>query len=275
MADTINTPAGPFPKKGVLIVLVLTGGIVAYAYYRHRSAGAAPAATDTTGAATTGYGFDPNAIDPNTGLTLAQEGGSQGGAYQYGYNPYSPPQPAPQPVATQQFVSNGDWAQAAEDYLVNTVGADATTVAAALGKYITGQQLTVEQQGVVSSAVAFFNYPPVPGVGGKPPGMNVAAQGGPPPPPGPPQLAHNPVSGLRLTDRGFTSLTVDWQNSPHATGYLVTALQGSHVIVSEHVTASTARVGNLHRGARYDIRVRAQPGGKGGHDANLMATTKK
>src|SRR5215831_8498166 len=171
MADTISTPAGPLPKKGVIIVLALTAGIVGYAYFRHRSA--APADTgvpvDTTGAA-----FDPNAIDPNTGLTYAQEGGVQGQAYQYGYNPYNQGTGTPTPVATQQYADNASWAQAAQDYLVNNAGADPATVSGALGKYITGQPLTVAEQGVVSSAIAFVNYPPVAGVNGQPPGMNIA-----------------------------------------------------------------------------------------------------
>lgn len=93
---------------------------------------------------------------------------------------------------------------------------------------------------------------------------------------GPPvKLAVNPVTNLRITDDGYTSLTGSWNKSPNATSYLITVLQGGKVLMQQHAVGTIARVGNLKRGTTYDFRVRAQPGGKGGRDANVTATTKK
>ena len=111
-----------------------------------------------------------------------------GGALDASGNPVGAP--APVPITTQQFTTNGQWAQAVEDYLVNTLGSDAQTVGNALGKYVTGQPLTVAQQSVVSAAIAFEGYPPVSGTGGRPPAMNVTPAGHPPPPKTPPPTRH-------------------------------------------------------------------------------------
>jgi hypothetical protein len=94
-----------------------------------------------------------------------------------------------------------------------------------------------------------------------------------PPPPG--KLAVNPVKNLRIVDTGYTSVIGEWDKSPNATAYLITLLQGGKVVKTQHAVGQTARVGNLKRGTTYDYRVRAQPGGTGGHDANVSVTTKK
>lgn len=112
-------------------------------------------------------GADPN-IDPNTGIPYAQESSSGYGGYgiggggvpqQFGY--YDP--------QTGQYITgtgsvttpptNASWAQQVEAYL-QTVGYDPTTVAAALGKYLTGQVLSSDQQGIVAAAVGFYGNPP-------------------------------------------------------------------------------------------------------------------
>lgn len=93
--------------------------------------------------------------------------------------------------------------------------------------------------------------------------------------PPPAKLAVNPVTNLRITDDGYTSLTGSWNKSANATSYLITVLQGGKVLKQQHAVGTIARVGNLKRGTTYDFRVRAQPGGTGGRDANVTATTKK
>ena len=55
--------------------------------------------------------------------------------------------------------TNAEWAQQAEAYLSN-IGYDAQTVAAALGKYLTGQTLTSDQSAIVAAAKGFFGNPP-------------------------------------------------------------------------------------------------------------------
>lgn len=111
---------------------------------------------------------DPS-IDPTTGIPYAQESSSGYGGYgvggagvpqQFGY--YDP--------QTGQYITgtgsvttpptNASWAQQVEAYL-QTVGYDPTTVAAALGKYLTGQTLTSDQQGIVAAGVGFYGNPPM------------------------------------------------------------------------------------------------------------------
>jgi hypothetical protein len=86
--------------------------------------------------------------------------------------------------------------------------------------------------------------------------------------------ATNPVKGLHITDTGYTSLTGEWNASKGAADYYVTVRQGSKIVQSSHVLGTIARVGNLKRKTAYEFRVRAQPGGTGGTDAKVTATTK-
>ena len=135
-------------------------------------------------------------IDPSTGVPYAQEYGGYGVA---GTSPslygYTDP-------TTGQFISgvgalpaggvvtapstNASWAQQVEAYLEN-LGYDPTTVAAAIGKYLTGQQLSSDQAGIVAAAQGFFGNPPqgAPTVVTTPPtgqGTGGGTTGGNPPP---------------------------------------------------------------------------------------------
>lgn len=186
MPDTVTVPgAGPVSKKWAIAGVAVLGGILAVAYYRHaRNASAtAAAATDATAP-------DPNAVDPNTGLTYGEEAagvasGTLAGAatpfgdtsgivgYDAQGNPIYTDQVGYGPAPS--FVNNGAWAQAAEQYLVSTTGADAGVVAAALGAYIEGQPLTEAQASVVRQAQAFFGQPPQAGSNGFPPSLRMVA----------------------------------------------------------------------------------------------------
>ena len=184
MAETVNL-FGSQVKKGYVIaggaVVVLAVG---YGWYRNRQAGASAAATQATATDTTGTSSTDAGIDPATGYpygsaadteALAQMSGGYGG-YGYGggggggyYGGGG--------SGGGGYTTNGQWAQAAESYLVGTVGGSADTVAAALGKYITGQPVTQDQVDVIEQAIAFTGYPPVNGPNGDPPGF-VLQQGG-------------------------------------------------------------------------------------------------
>jgi len=172
MADTVNIPGMGAQKKTTVYI---AGGIgvviVGVVWYRSRNT-----ATSTT----TSTPVDTTQIDPATGYAygsaedaaaLAAQssyisaGGSSGGGSSY----YSGGQ---QPTG---FVSDAQWAQAAEDYLGNTVGSDLPTVSAALGKYITGGSVTDDQHSIINQAIAFQGYPPVPGPDGYPPSVRTVA----------------------------------------------------------------------------------------------------
>jgi len=283
---TIKTPLGAVQKKTALMVGgggVLVVGVV---YYRSKKSASAAASSTTTAADST---LDPSVYDQTTGATWASEGlgpygadpnanqfnsgNSTGSGQVIGYdssgNPiYSPAGGTAPNTGPGSFTSNAQWAQYAEEYLVNTVGSDAAATGNALGKYITGGPVDDTQFSIIQSAIAFAGAAPVAGNGGFPPNINHV---GTPPGTG---NAKNPVSGLKVTDDGFTSITVGWEKSTGAKSYLVTALDGSKVVSKKTATGTTARMGNLKRGTSYTIRVRAQPGGTGGTDANINATTK-
>jgi len=161
-------------KKGHLIAFGVVGVVVGgYVILRRRNTVPAPGTTATDTTAT-----DPNAIDPATGIPYAQEYGGAGGYYGGG-GQYGQPPPVP---GSGGFTTNGQWAQQAEQDL-SGVGVDPTTLAAALGKYLTGQAVTSDQHSLVNQAIAFENYPPVAGPGGYPPAVRDQPFGKPPPRP--------------------------------------------------------------------------------------------
>lgn len=153
---------GGIPVWGIGIGFA--GVIIAYFVWRnHLSTKALPpaAATDTTGAA-----FDPNAVDPATGLTYGQEapagyGLPSGSIGTYlgdnptyaGYPVGLPAQGIPGPITNQQ------WSRLAFDELV-AKGDDPTLVGNALAKFLAGTPLTTAEQAIVSLAETIFGAPP-------------------------------------------------------------------------------------------------------------------
>jgi hypothetical protein len=143
-----------------LIVGILGGGVVVV-YYVMR-------ARSTAAATGTGTATD-NSIDPATGIPYAEEDSGYSGAYGttpslYGYTDPS----------TGAFISgvgagatgvvtapstNASWAQQVESYLQN-LGYNPTSVAAALGKYLTGQQVSADQAAIIAAAQGFYGNPP-------------------------------------------------------------------------------------------------------------------
>lgn len=188
LEGTVKTPFGNMSKKTVAIVGgggVLLLGIV---WYRSKKAGASSSSASSTD--TTAQSTDQN-IDPATGFpygspedvaALQQQqmiGGGFGPVFGGG-TPGGTTGPGP-----GSFTDNGQWAQYAEDYLVNTVGQPAADVGNALGKYLTAQPVDTTGKGYINEAIAFAGFPPVSGPNGNPPGI-VDGPGGPPPPPPPP-----------------------------------------------------------------------------------------
>jgi hypothetical protein len=191
MADTVNLFGSPVKKGYVLAGGAVVVLAVGYGWYRNRQANAAAATSAAGGSGTSGidpatgvpYADESGAgIDPATGYpygsaqdqeALAQLGGGSGFTGGGGGGPITT-------GTSGGYTTNGQWAQAAESYLVSTVGGDANTVAAALGKYITGQPVTSDQVDVIEQAIAFTGYPPVNGPNGDPPAYTLT-QGGPPP----------------------------------------------------------------------------------------------
>ncbi|GAA0287304.1 hypothetical protein GCM10009527_098290 [Actinomadura nitritigenes] len=235
MADTVNIPGlGPTKKSTAYILGGAAVLVVIVAWYRSRNA----PASSSTSSSSTGAGGSGDAIDPATGYVYGSAEdtaalGSQGsylGAGYYGGNGSN----VSTISTTNGYTTNAQWSQAAEDYLVNTVGADANTVGNALGKYITGQALTPDQVGIVNQAIAFTGYPPQNGPTGYPPSYKTSNE--PPPattPTGPPAA----VTGLKGTAyREHVDLT--WNAVPQVAGYIIYAdgiRKTNNVYTNEHV----------------------------------------
>ena len=285
MADTIEIGGKPVKKQTVLIagaaVAVLGIGV-----YRYRKQAAANAAADAAANAPgTGAGSSDQ-IDPATGFPYGsaedaaaltsqaqyiQPGGTvglAGGGSPSAYYPQS-----------GGFTSNAAWAQAVEDYLVNTAGADANTVGNALGKYITGGALTDDQVSVVNQAIAFQGYPPVPGPAGYPPSIRTSTSSNPPPTGsgggtgGGTHYAANPPKGLKLVRNGRTGVQIQWNAVQGATKYNVHTPGRSPLDFT--TTNTIANVGNLKPNTRYTVQVWADPTPTGGPHASLTFTTSR
>lgn len=293
MADTVKTPLGAAQKKTVIGVVVVVGGLAAVVYYRSRkSAAAANAATTATpaaAAANSGYGAgyssdpyppdgtqgnpsDPYSTDPSTGMTYGDEQASQygssgafGGYGGYGYggggggNTYG---------TGGQFTTNAEWSQYVEQYLTGQEGLDPNTVGNAIGKYITGQGVTADQQTVIEQAIAIGGYPPVNGPAGYPPSIQLVKGTGPGP-------GSSSVQGLKAADVRFDNITVTWRAAKGATSYSVevTDHRGKHVASGTTTTTRyTAR--GLKQKTEYAFHVSSVPGGTGQKPAVTRATTK-
>lgn len=163
MADTITLPGlGPTKRTTVYLlggILVLVAGVAWYRSKKQPAASAPPSSSDSSSSAA-----DQTGAGPFDGTGSGASGPNW---------PTSPVQP-------QGFTSNAQWAQAVEDYLVNTVhnGSNADVIGAALGKYLTGQPLSSDQVVIVEQAIAFGGYPPVNGPAGHPPAYFTASSGG-------------------------------------------------------------------------------------------------
>lgn len=288
LEGTLTTPLGKIPKKTAVIAGGGLVGVLGIVWYRSKnaSAGATPAGASTldpaiydqdTGQTWESEGLGPYGQDPNGGQfdSSSFTGGQVIGYDQTGNPVYgsggggsfgggSAPNTGP-----GTFTSNGTWEQYAVDYLVNTIGRDGPTVSRALGAYLAGDPVNDTQVGIIHEATGAAGMPPITGANGRPPAFNHVGgtTGG--------TTAKNPVEGAHVVSKTTTSFQVDWNASPGAKSYLVTTFQGGKTVSKKTVTAPNSRitVGGLHPGTAYSVRIRAQPGGTGGHDANVSVRT--
>lgn len=155
--------------------VIAIGGVL-YFRYRQRSAGqsANAAAVPADASATDGI-TDPNAVDPATGYTYADEGYSPASGGPTVGSPYGSLSGLTWNPQTGQYeVSGGTpeagsvppsnnlaWGQQATAYLIG-LGDSPTAVAVAIGKFLSGQggNLTADQLSIVQSAIGGFGYPP-------------------------------------------------------------------------------------------------------------------
>lgn len=191
MSGTVKVPGiGPVKKQTAMLVsggVVLLIGIVLYRKKQASDAANAATAANSSAASSATQG----SIDPETGYPYGSSQDeaalaalqnqilptetSQGDGEIIGYDDEGNPiygVGGSSGGLTSNFTTNAQWAQAAQQYLVNTAGADSATVNIALGEYITGQAVSATQQQVVEQAIAYENLPPVAGPNGFPPSIN-------------------------------------------------------------------------------------------------------
>lgn len=266
-AGHITLPGGLKVKKNVAIGVgvgaVVVAGVI---YYRNKNAQAA-STTDTGQYGSsgidpqTGYEYgspeDQAALAAMSGSTLGQmDSASYVGGQTIGYDQFgNPVYGQGQGGIPGAFTNNAQWTQAAESYM----GSDGNdSIAAALGKYITGQPLTDTQVTVVQSAIASQGYPPIAGPSGFPPSYHTAGTPGPPSPGAAPG-AKNPVQGLHATPH-YTQIDVTWQALQNATSYQLKLYESSRVINTVQTKASPYTFHNLKRNTTYRITVWGKPG---------------
>lgn len=193
MADTIKIGGQNIPKP-IAIGGAIAIGVVGIYFYRNKkqqqdAAASVAAAGSTEIDPATGYPYgsaeDAAALQSQNNYAMPGGYGFTGYAGGSGSSPFGTGAPG-------NFNSNAEWAQYVENYEVTNLGADAPTVGNAIGKYLTGQVLTSDQQGLVQSAIAIAGYPPVSGPNGNPPGFADSTGTTTPPPPG-----GNPPPGMK------------------------------------------------------------------------------
>lgn len=179
MTEDVTIPGFGHTKKTTLYAVGVGAVLViGVAYYRSKKSAAAAQAASVAQAGSnatdpaTGYPYgspeDAAALATQTSYYQATGGYGGDGGYYGG---------SPSPAGNTGFVSNAAWAQAYEEYAVNNIQSDSTTVAAALGKYLTGQPLSQDQLNIVEQAIAFEGYPPVAGSNGYPPSYHLQPSG--------------------------------------------------------------------------------------------------
>lgn len=181
MPDVHVPGIGNVPRGGLIAGMVLGVGGGLYLWYKHKENASATTTTPNTGYGYGnqygygGYGYSNPAF--NEPYISGEYG--YGGAYGYGIGEgYGVGSSTPPTTPVQLATTNAAWAQAAENYLVNTGDYDAATVAAALGVYIAGSTVSTAQQSIVEAAIAFEGYPPDAGPNGYPPSMKTSPSTG-------------------------------------------------------------------------------------------------
>lgn len=179
MPDAKVPGLGKIPKPALYVGGIVLVGVGVYVWLRHK---ANSSGTGAYGYSAYGYGLQQ--------VPLGEYGYGSYYGYNlgaYAYNAYgeevypgvgSAVGSVGTVVGTPIAATNAEWAQAAEAYLSDSGGYDPTTVAAALGKYITGQSMTADQAAIAEAAIAVEGYPPQSGANGDPPAINTAPPAG-------------------------------------------------------------------------------------------------
>lgn len=248
--DILTKKIGPVPIW--LIGVVFVGGLY---YWRRKSGGSGQQATDPAG--------NVGVIDPATGYVYgSSQDQSSLAAHASGSTDTTTPSGS---TVAGQYTDNPSWSRAAVNYLVG-LGEDPTSANEAIQQYLGSQTLTPQQQAMVNLAIQGIGAPPqLPGpTGTPPPPINT--------PPGGVVYATNPPSGLAVSQKTSSTVTLKWNASTNATGYTVRYGRDSNATdgqVSVGSGTTTATVGGLSPGTLVYLRVQATPA----KDSDAFAST--
>lgn len=256
--DALTRKIGPVP------VWLIGVGIVLLIYlYRKKLGSSSGQQTDAAG--------NVGTIDPATGYVYGSSQDQAGLAAQNSSGGTSTSTGTSGSTTAGQYTDNSSWGRAAVNYLVG-LGEDPTGANEAIQQYLGSQTLTPAQQGMVNLAIQGIGAPPqLPGpTGTPPPPVNT--------PPGGVVYATNPPSGLTVSQKTSSTITLKWNSTTNATGYTVrygrdaNATDGSVGVGSG---TTTATVGGLSPGVLYYLRVQATPAKDGSAFASTTVTTDK
>lgn len=265
--DFLKQKVGPLP----LGVWLLIGLGVWYYMQRKQSGGsgtssAANLQTDPAG--------NVGSIDPATGYVY---GTPEDLAALAAQNASSTTSAASAPT-TRTYADNNAWGIAAINYLVG-LGVDPTQANQAIELYLTSQTLTTQQQADVNQAIQALGPPPdLPGPVSSNPGGVITQPGSSGSSTPTKAYPVNPPTGVTVSNKQPTSLTVKWNRVKNATGYDIQAgeKKGSH----KHGTSTgpntlSATIGGLTPGTHYYIQVQAKPAKSGAAWGETQASTTK
>lgn len=179
LEGTVKTPLGTYPKKTLAIVIgavAVVGGIV---YFRGKANATDPSlagASEINPATGYPYGSAEDAAAMAAQAAYISPGGVGGGGGGGGSGGTGTP---------GRFTTNSEWSQYVITYMSdNDIVADVGPLSVALGKYLSGQPVTVEETSLIQQAIAIAEKPPNAGATGYPPSINTSAPVSPPPPTG-------------------------------------------------------------------------------------------
>lgn len=271
MADDIGEGGRNFltHKLGPFPMIVWIGGIgVVYLVLKRRGAGAGGSSGPGAGSATRDPAGNVGAIDPATGYVYGSQQDTSALGAQSSTGSGGSTSGSGGSTIAGQYADNAAWSRAAINFLVG-VGVDPTVANSAVTNFLSSQTLSTDQQAAVNLAVQSIGAPPTPPTPGNSPNPVVT-----PPSPGT-VYASNPPTGVTVTDKSPTSMTVTWNRAANASAYTVSWSTGSAGEQSMTVsgTAGSATLTGLTPDTLYQIKVQGTPAKAGDPSGTTSATT--
>lgn len=240
-------------KIGPLPAVVWAAAAVAiYLYLRNKQAAAA-AATGPTAVTPAGTLATTGGIGSSD---MSGGGGSDGSTSDSGS------------TTAGQYATNDSWERAALNYLVG-IGVDPVAAGSALSQYLASQTLTTDQQAQVNLAIQALGAPPtIPQPGNAPPPVNTA--------PGGVVYASNPPTGVTVTAKSSTTVSLSWNKVTNAQNYTISWTGGGqrgNLTVAG--TNTTANIAGLVPNSGYTFIVQGTPARAGDPSGSVSTVTDK